>query len=927
MKIFCRRLILSVMILFCVGSFVVADGDVRLWYEQPAKAWVEAMPLGNGRMAAMVYGGVEREHLALNEESLWAGLPVDTYPENFAENVRKVQQLVLEGKIKEARRLGAKTLVKKPTSFRSYEPFADLWIDFEKTGSATKYRRELDLNTGIAKVTYQADEVQVTREVFISAVDDVIVIRLSTGGIGKLNAMVWLSRKKDIQITADGKNGLRLDGQIVDVEAPKGYDANKGGSGPGGKHMKFAGRLQARVGQGTVQADGKKLVIEDADEVVLLFTGATDYNLEKMNFDRSIDPGRKAEAILAKAAKKSWDELRRDHVAEHRSVFDRVSLDLSNGSKEEAELEKLPTDKRLVRFEKEQNDPALVATVFQFGRYLLMSSSRSPGVLPANLQGIWNDQMWAPWEADYHLNINLQMNYWPADVCNVSGSMPSLTNWFVELSKRGTVSAKKLYGARGWVAFLSTNPFGRTTPSGSTLGSQFVNGSLDPLCGVWMAMTLWRHYEFTQNHEFLEKQAYPVLKGASEFVMDYLVKDKDGQLVIVPSTSPENAYIHPKTGKAVRITRGSAYHTTLVREIFMAVIRASEILDCDPAYRKQLEEALKKLPPLQIGDNGTIMEWIEDYEEREPTHRHVSHLLGLYPFAQITESDPKLFDAARKTLERRGFGGDIGWSNAWKVSFFARLKDGEKARWYMDRLVGKNMFPNMFAKYIFSNNRSIFEIDCNFGASAGVAEMLLQSHGEVIEFLPALPAEWSEGKVTGLRARGGYEVDETWSDGKLVEAKIKASRSGPCTIRYGDHSSMFSMNPGDEVTLDGALQRKSEKEGPPATKAALQDLFHKIQAAAREYIEAHPEEESWKESLLEIASAKECKFHDDGFTVGEWSFSRQGSCLSMPGLSSPVERSWYEIQLRITPKKVKIIDLQENRFWFDVEKQEKLDNS
>ena len=580
------------------------DGELKLWYEQSAQNWFEAMPLGNGRLAAMVHGGTTGEHLALNEESLWAGLPLDVYPENFAENVREVQRLVLAGKISAARKLGLEKLTKEPTSFRSYQPFADLRIDFRQSEPIAQYRRELDLATGIARITYRAGAVQMCREVLISAVDDVIAVRLGTIGPGKLYAKVRLAREKDVKVASEGQNRLCLDGQIVDVAAPEAYDDNPGGSGPGGRHMKFAGRLLVKSAKGTVRADGNALVIEGADEAVLLFTGATDYNRDKMNFDRTIDPGRKADVILEKAARKSWDELKRDHMAEHRSIFGRVTLDLGGAEQNASKQSTLPTDKRLEVFRDNKKDPALAALVFQFGRYLLMSSSRSPGVLPANLQGIWNDSMWAPWESDYHLNINLQMNYWPADLCNIPGSMNPLVGWLTRLSEKGTVSAKRLYGTRGWVCYLATNPFGRTTPSASTLSSQFQNGVLDPLAGAWMAMTLWRHYEFSQDREFLDKQAYPILKGASEFLLDFLVEDKDGMLVIVPSTSPENMYFHSQTGKPVRITRGSTYHTSIVREVFTAVINASRILDRDQDYRAQLGKAVEKLPPIAVGGSG-----------------------------------------------------------------------------------------------------------------------------------------------------------------------------------------------------------------------------------------------------------------------------------------------------------------------------------
>lgn len=768
------------------------ESNCLAWYEQPARRWVEAAPLGNGRLGAMVFGGVAKERLQLNEESLWAGEPVDTYPDGFADHFRVLQRLVMEGKVDEARKLGLEKLTKKPTSFRSYQPLADFWIEMGHGEQAVDYRRELDLQKGIARVQYRVGKTRWQREVLISAVDDVLALRLAADTPGAVSARVRLTRKKDIRVAA-GPNGLRLDGQIVDIAAPKARDDNPGGSGPGGPHMKFAARLQVRTRGGTVKADGNALVIDAADEAVLIFTAATDYNLAKMNFDRSIGPGKIADTILTKAEAKSWHEILRDHVAEHRALFDRVSIDLGTSAQD-----RLPTDKRLAALKKGAKDPGLAALYFQYGRYLLMSSSRRPGRLPANLQGLWNERMWAPWEADYHLNINLQMNYWPADLCNLSETLEPLIDWFSLLTEKGQVSARKLYGADGWVAYLATNPFGRTTPSGSTLGSQFQNGVLDPLAGAWMAMTLWRHYEFTRDEAFLRERAYPILKGAAQFILHCLVEDKDGSLVFVPSTSPENQYIHPETKKAVRITRGSTYHMTLARVVFEAVIEGARTLKTDAEFRKTLEAALAKFPPIKVGANGTIQEWIEDYKERDPRHRHVSHLLGLHPFALISPDTPKLFAAAGKTLERRGSGRDVGWSNAWKTSFYARLLDAETAHAYLGRLIGRNAFPNLMDACWPGR---VFQIDGNLAGAAGIAEMLLQSHSGRITLLPALPAAWPEGSVKGLRARGGFTVDMAWKDGNITKATIHSKVGGPCKVRYKDKRIELDTRPGETVDL------------------------------------------------------------------------------------------------------------------------------
>lgn len=788
-----------------------AEGDPTLWYDKPAGKWEEALPVGNGRLGAMVFGGVEREQIQLNEESLWAGEPVDVYPENYAQNLRKVQELVLEGKIAAARAMGLKTLTKSPTSFRSYEPLADLWIEVNHSAAVGGYRRELDLETGVSSVTYRAGSTRFRRQTFISAADGVLAIRLSVDKPKQLRARVRLTRSEDATVTVAGADRLHLDGQVVDVAAPRGHDDNPGGSGPGGEHMKFAGRLLVLAEGGTVEPDENALAVKGADEAVILVSAATDYSLDKMGFDRALDPGRDADRLLKKVATQPWPELLRKHVAEHRTHFNRVSLELEGPQRAD-----LPTDQRIAAVRRGEADPGLAGIYFQYGRYLLMSSSRRPSRLPANLQGIWNPRMWAPWEADYHLNINLQMNYWPAQVGNLPETIEPLADWLARLSEKGAVSADRLYAADGWVAFTSTNPFGRTTPAGSTKESQFVNGVLDPLAGAWMAMTLWRHYKFTQDRAFLRQRTYPVLKGAAEFLLDYLVEDGDGRLVIVPSTSPENSYIHPETEQAVRITRGSTYHMSIVRAVFQAVIEASRILKRDQKLREELEAALAKLPPIQIGRNGTIQEWIEDYKERDPHHRHMSHLIGLYPFELISRETPNLLKAALKTIERRGFGGDVGWSNAWKTCFFARLHDAEQAHWYLDRLIGRNAFPNLMNACWPGR---VFQIDGNFGGTAGVAEMLLQSHTGQLELLPALPTAWPAGAVRGLRGRGGFEVDITWQDGQLDEATIRGIAGRDPVVRYGERTARIALQPGQTAVLNSDLSPCPLAGGQPSPPA------------------------------------------------------------------------------------------------------------
>lgn len=756
------------------ASPALAEGDASIWCREPAQAWEAALPLGNGRMGAMVFGSAPVERIQFNEETLWAGRPFDVYPENFRENLSTLQRLILDGDVLEAELFGLERMTGEPTSFRSYEPVADLWVELDHGPAIEDYRRRLDLRNGIVEVAYRAGAVLVKREVLISAVDDVVAVRLSADRPAGVRCRIRLTRAKDVQVTARDGGRLNLDGQIVDIPAPGGYDDNPGGSGPGGEHMRFAGRLLARPRGGTIAAEQDVLAIDGADEVILLFTAATDFNLERMNFDRSIDPGLIADRILDRAARRSWEALLRDHLAEHRLLFDRVSLDLGD-----AERDALPTDERLAAVKQGGDDPGLVARYYQFGRYLLMSSSRQPGRVPANLQGIWNAEMWAPWESDYHLNINLQMNYWPADPGNLPETVGPLVDWFERVCDKGRVSARKLYGANGWVAFTAVDLFGRTTPAGSTRHSQFVNGVLDPLAGAWMAMTLWDHYLFNRDETFLRDRAYPILKGAAEFLLDYLIEDRHGRLTIVPSASPENSYIEPSTGRGIRVTQGSAYHLTVARAVFEAVIRSSTILAIDVDFRGSVEKALGRLAEVRVGSEGRLLEWHENYAEQQPGHRHMSHLLGLHPFAQITPHTPKLFEAARRAVRRRmdHGGGHTGWSRAWLISMQARLLDGDAAREHLMALVRSGKHPNFFGA------DSVFQIDAHFAAAAGIAEMLLQSHAGEIHLLPALPKAWPAGQVRGLKARGGFAVDIDWREGKVTDARIRSLAGGTCRVR------------------------------------------------------------------------------------------------------------------------------------------------
>ena len=787
MKHLYRSLLLTIWITAASTVQLARAEQSRLWYDRPATNWSEALPIGNGRLGAMVFGDPTRERLQLNEESLWAGCPTEAWPADYFKHLEEVRRLVLIGRNTEASTYGVQHLSATPTSFRSYEPLGDLWLDFSDGAGVSNFRRELDLADGIARTSWRRGEATLVREVFISAPDDVLVARIATDVPGTLSFGISLTRERQATVTVQGADHLKLDGQIIDVEKKDGgYEDNPGLSGPGGAHMRFAARLVVRVNQGEVKGEGDKLRVIGATEALVFLTAATDYDLSKLNFDRSIDPGKESETILRRAAKKPYAELLNRHRSEHRTMFNRVSVRL--GEIDPAR-EELTTDARLAAVKKGADDAGLVALHFQFGRYLLMGSSRRPGRLPANLQGIWNDRMWAPWESDYHLNINLQMNYWPAGPANLAETVEPLLDWFQLLAKRGEESARRLYESDGWVAFLATNPFGRITPSASTLESQFLNASLDPMCGAWMAAQLFDHYQFTADRKFLAR-VYPVLRGASEFVLDTLVPTPNGALVMVPSTSPENQYIHPETKKRIRITAGSTYHMSLVRAIFDATDRAAAILGKDEKTRKRIAEATAKLPPLKLGPDGRILEWAEPYEEAEPGHRHVSHLVGLHPFDLITPATPELFAGARKVLDYRlaHGGAGTGWSRAWTVNFFARLQDGDAAREHYRALLSRSTMPNLL------DTHPPFQIDGNFGGTAGLAEMLLQSHERtpgskpaeqqfVITLLPALPKAWSSGSVKGLRARGSTEAAFDWKDGKVTSYRLTSASVRQVPVR------------------------------------------------------------------------------------------------------------------------------------------------
>lgn len=729
-----------------------------LWYDQPASKWEEALPIGNGRLGAMIFGHPFQECIQVNEESLWSGAPINSNNPKAIQNLDKIRELILNHQYQAAKKLAAETMVGTPPCVRSYQTLGNILLDYS-IQDTTQYSRSLNLNRGICTTQFLSQGIGYKQEVFASAVDNVIVTRLSSSQAEGLSVLVRLTRDKDIQLSVQD-NEIILEGQVIDEDDPR--------SGPGGKHMKFAAKLRILHEGGNLIAKDRGIYIDKAKQATLLFTAATDYQLSQLNFDRSIQPLNVCNQILEKACQQSYDALLAKHTEDHTSVFNRVSLDLGENAQAS-----LPTNRRLEAVKAGAEDPDLIALYFQYGRYLLMNSSRTPGVLPANLQGIWNKDYNAPWGSDFHTNINLQMNYWPAEVCNLSETALPLIQFMEKLQTPGSVTAKEMYHSRGWTVHHLTDPFGRTAVMDGVWGCF-------PMGGPWMTFPIYEHYAFTKDKKFLEETAYPILKSSAQFVLDFLIKDKKGQWVTAPSNSPENAYIDPVSGKAIDITYAATMDIQIITELFNNCILSASILEKDKAFADSLQQVLKELPPVKVSPSlGGIQEWIEDYKEADPGHRHISHLLGLHPGTQITPSTPDLFAAAQKTIDLRlsAGGGHTGWSRAWIINFYARLLDGNNALHHIYELLKKSTHANLF------DDHPPFQIDGNFGGTAGIAEMLLQSHAAYIHLLPALPKTWHTGSFKGLKARGNFEISCTWKENCLQEATLTSLAGEVCKLR------------------------------------------------------------------------------------------------------------------------------------------------
>lgn len=783
-----KRTLLLFLALLCPVARIVASDDgpkMKLWYLSPANAavkdgtdawtddveWLKALPLGNGSLGAMVFGDVPMERIQLNEETMWSGSPQHSDNPVAAENLQRIRQLLFEGRYREATELTNRTQVctgagsgsgnGKDVPYGSFQTLGDLWIDFDCKDEYTDYYRDLDLETAVATVSYTQDGVRYRREIFVSRPDQVMVVRMTADRRGALSFTCRMTRPERFTTSCEAGQ-LVMSGALND--------------GYGGSNLRYMARLKAVTRGGETSCTDDALRVSGADEVILLLAASTDYRL-----DYPLYKGRDYVNITRRAIElaghKSYTSLLKAHLKEYEPYFDRVSLRLGGN-----ESQDIPTDERLERVKQGGDDEHLCELMFQYGRYLLIASSR-PGTMPANLQGIWANKVQTPWNGDYHTNVNIQMNYWPAEVANLSECQLPLFDLISSLVKPGHETARVQYGMGGWVVHPITNIWGYTSPGESSSWGMHPGGT------GWLCQHICEHYRFTGDKDFLQRM-YPVLKGAVEFYLDWLTVDpRSGKLVSGPAASPENSFVAPD-GSRAQISMGPTHDQQVIWQLFDDFGMASRELDIDDDLVHRVAAAKANLAPTKIGHDGRIMEWAEEFEEVEPGHRHISHLFAVHPGAQINMlQTPELAAAAGKSMDYRiaHGGGHTGWSSAWLIIQYARLLRGEQAKGSLDTVLRRCVMPNLFTQH------PPFQMDANFGTTAGIAEMLLQSHvydngAYVLQLLPALPAAWPDGEFTGLKARGGFEVSARWQAGRMVELRVKSLLGNDFRVWYdGDY--------------------------------------------------------------------------------------------------------------------------------------------
>lgn len=788
--------VLLLLLAACDMPDIKTGNKLAYHFDEPARIWEETLPLGNGRLGMMPDGGVGKENILLNEISMWSGSKQDTDNPQAVMSLATIRRLLFEGRNDEAQELMYRTFVcggagsgqgqgaKAP--YGSYQLLGNLVLDYsynDASDSIAAYRRELNLSDAIASTTFRKGKVNYSREAFTSFSGDLGIVHLMADADKALNFTVGMNRPEYYSVSTDGKD-LLMQGRLFD-----GVDTLEM------KGIKYQARVRIVLPKGgSLTAGDSSLTVQNASEAILLVSMATSYKNE--GFEDQIF------SLLAESERKDYPTLRKEHINAYRALFDRVELDLGY-----SERDNMPIDKRLQAFQEDHNDPSLGALYFQFGRYLLISSTR-PGSLPPNLQGLWCNTIDTPWNGDYHLNINFQMNHWPAEVTNLSELHLPMIEWTKQQVASGERTAKVFYNARGWVTHILGNVWEFTAPG------EHPSWGATNTSAAWLCEHLFTHYQYTKDKEYL-KEVYPVMKGAALFFTDMLVRDpRNNYLVTAPTTSPENGYRMPN-GKVVSICAGSTMDNQIVRELFTNTIEAATILGVDTAFCQELVDKRSRLMPTTIGKDGRILEWLEPYEEAEPTHRHVSHLYGLYPGNEISvEHTPELAEAARKTLEVRG-DKSTGWSMAWKINFWARLHDGDHAYKLLVDLLrpcvekttnmvnGGGSYPNLFCAH------PPFQIDGNYGGCAGIAEMLVQSQTGRIELLPALPSAWQTGSFKGLKVQGGGEVSAKWSEGRLTEAGLKAVVPGTFSIKLPAYSENMGIKMNQKAVslpvIDGML--------------------------------------------------------------------------------------------------------------------------